>query len=96
MRCTAIATSIGGLLLGLMLAVSDAVGQTPGNPCGIAPNDWCTSTAIDSCGRHKNERECRTDPRCKGMPYRGESVIACIPDGNGFWSNCPAVGCIPR
>jgi hypothetical protein len=28
------------------------------------------------------------------MPYRGESVIACIDDARGFPTNCPVVGCI--
>jgi len=30
------------------------------------------------------------------LPYRGESVVACNPDAHGFWSNCPAVGCVSR
>jgi hypothetical protein len=27
------------------------------------------------------------------MPYRGESVVACLLDSRGFASNCPTVGC---
>jgi hypothetical protein len=66
------------------------------NPCGLSPRDWCASPAGDPCGRHANERECRADPACEGMRYRGESVVSCISDGRGFWSNCPAVGCVSR
>jgi hypothetical protein len=65
-------------------------------PCGLNPKDWCASPSDDPCGRHKNERECRADPSCKGMKYRGESVVACEADERGFWRNCPAVGCISR
>ena len=68
----------------------------PANSCGMSPTDWGASPAGDPCGQHKTERDCRGDALCRGMPYRGESVIACIPDGKGFWENCPAVGCISR
>jgi hypothetical protein len=81
--------------LGLLLTLP-AVATEPGNPCGIAPTDWCAPPPGDPCGRHRNEQECRADPRCKGMPYRGESVVACMSDGKGFWSNCHATGCISR
>ena len=64
--------------------------------CGTAPTDWCTSAADGPCGAHPDQDSCRADDRCQGMPYRGESVVACMPDGKGFWSNCPAVGCIAR
>ena len=84
-----LATFIAGL------GALDATAQ-PANPCGISPTDWCASPPGDPCGRHKNQGDCRADLTCKGMPYRGESVIACIPDGKGFWSNCPAVGCVSR
>jgi len=83
------------LALGLLLGLP-AVAAEPGNPCGIAPTDWCASPPGDPCGRHRNEQECRADPRCKGMPYRGESIVACKPDGKGFWSNCGATGCVSR
>jgi hypothetical protein len=78
----------------LLLPALPAAAQT--NPCGLSPSDWCASPQGDPCGRHKNERACRADPACVGMRYRGESVIACIPDGRGFWINCPAVGCLSR
>lgn len=65
-------------------------------PCGLSPHDWCAAPAGDPCGVHDDETSCRADPRCQGMPYRGESVVACVPDGKGFWSNCPAVGCVSR
>lgn len=79
-----------------LLASGPAPVAAQPNPCGISPIDWCASPPGDPCGRHKNQGDCRADPLCKGMPYRGESVIACIPDGKGFWENCPAVGCISR
>jgi hypothetical protein len=63
------------------------------NPCGISPSDWCPAPAGDPCGRHLNRAACQADPKCYGMPYRGESVIACIPEERGFSSNCPTVGC---
>jgi hypothetical protein len=66
------------------------------NPCGLSPSDWCRAPAADPCGGHPDERSCRADPRCVGMRYRGESVVACRADGRGFWTNCPAVGCITR
>jgi hypothetical protein len=62
------------------------------NPCGIAPGDWCQAPAGDPCGRHRDAAACRADPACYGMPYRGESVIACLPDPRGFSPNCPTVG----
>jgi hypothetical protein len=69
----------------------------PGVPgCGSNPMDWCPSPPGDPCGLHANEKACRADPHCKGMPYHGESVVACNDDGNGFWRNCPAVGCVSR
>jgi hypothetical protein len=67
-----------------------------GRPCGMSPSDWCPSPPGDPCGVHKNVKDCRADKRCKGMPYRGESFVACKDDGTGFASNCPTVGCISR
>ena len=64
--------------------------------CGMGPGDWCPAPAGDPCGAHKDVASCRADPRCKGMPYRGESVVACNDDGHGFSTNCPSVGCISR
>ena len=84
------------LLLALLPGAYGAAAQPSGNRCGLSPSDWCPSPPADPCGRRKNERSCRADPACAGLPYRGESVIACLPDGRGFWSNCPAVGCISR
>ena len=78
--------SVAAALFILVGNANPAAGQR--NPRGLSPRDWC--------GRHANERECRADPACEGMRYRGESVVSCMPDGRGFWSNCPAVGCISR
>jgi hypothetical protein len=81
-------------LLAALLIANAADAQPP--PCGLSPSDWCPSPPGDSCGRHRNAPECRADPACEGMRYRGESAVACIADGRGFWTNCPAVGCISR
>lgn len=77
------------LMVALVCGASPAAGQ-----CGISIRDWCASSPGDPCGRHPNERACRADPGCVGIKYRGESVVACLPDGRGFWTNCPAVGCV--
>ncbi len=69
-------------------------GPTPQNPCGLSPNDWCPSPPGDPCGAHHNVEECRADPRCGGMPYAGESAVACQFDRRGFGLNCPTVGCV--
>jgi hypothetical protein len=75
----------------LMIGCMPAFAQS--SPCGLNPNDWCPAPAGDPCGRHRNVAECRADEACYGMPYRGESVVACILDRRGFASNCPTVGC---
>jgi hypothetical protein len=59
-------------------------------------SDWCPSPAGDPCGEHKDVASCRADKKCKGMPYKGESLMACRDDGTGFSKNCPTVGCISR
>lgn len=64
--------------------------------CGYGPNDWCTSEKDGACGRHTTVDACRADPACKGMEYRGESVVACMWDENGYAGNCPTVGCLDR
>jgi hypothetical protein len=80
-----------------LAGVAPAGAQAPPQAeCGLSIRDWCAAPPGDACGRHKSERECRADPACAGMRYRGESVVACLPDGKGFWTNCPAVGCISR
>jgi len=61
--------------------------------CGMSPSDWCPAFAGDPCGKHKDTESCKADLACEGMPYRGESVVACIRDERGFASNCPTVGC---
>jgi hypothetical protein len=72
------------------LAPEPAAAQTP---CGMGPKNWCPAPAGDPCGRHRTVDACRADPACYGMPYRGESVVACRLDARGFASNCPTVGC---
>jgi hypothetical protein len=70
-----------------------AAAAAAGNPCGMAPRDWCLAPPGDPCGRHRTVAACKADPACYGMPYHGESVIACLPDPRGFSPNCPTVGC---
>lgn len=86
------------LLLALIAANAACAAEPapPERPCGLAPGDWCEAPAGDPCGAHRDEAACRADARCIGMRYRGESVVACQPDGKGFWSNCPAVGCVSQ
>jgi hypothetical protein len=61
--------------------------------CGLMPGDWCPAPAGDPCGRHRNANECRADPKCSAMVFRGPSKVACLVDRRGFSLNCPAVGC---
>ena len=68
----------------------------PRDPCGTRIHDWCPSPAGDPCGEHKDVTSCRADKKCKGMPYKGESIVACRYDATGFATNCPTVGCISR
>jgi hypothetical protein len=81
------------------LVVLGAAGARPvrtAPPCGMSTDDWCPSPAGDPCGDHRDEKSCRADSKCRGLPYRGESYVPCIPDGKGFSENCPTVGCISR
>jgi hypothetical protein len=75
----------------LVAASANIWAQTP--PCGMGISDWCSAPPNDPCGAHRNSVACKADPRCYGMPYRGESVVPCILDPRGFASNCPTVGC---
>ena len=81
-------------LLGLAVLVAAAApAAAQRRPCGTGPNDWCAAPAGDPCGRHRNVAACRADPACYGMPYQGESLVACKLDERCFASNCPTVGC---
>lgn len=90
MRLTVVVVLMSSL--SAFVAVADEAPQSA-PPCGFSPTDWCPSPAGDPCGIHLDEAACQADAACVAMPYRGESVIACIPDSRGFASNCPAVGC---
>ena len=68
----------------------------PSANCGIKMDDWCPSPAGDPCGKHKDAKACKADPKCKGMAFRGETFAPCNDDGSGFSTNCPTVGCISR
>jgi hypothetical protein len=76
--------------------VAPATADAPTAPCGSSTQDWCPSPEGDPCGEHADEASCRADARCVGMPYVGESLVACKADGNGYWTNCPAVGCVSK
>jgi hypothetical protein len=76
-----------------LLAAAAIAADAPSPNCGMSVSDWCPAPAGDPCGVHKDKDTCRADPACFGMPYRGESLIACIRDERGFASNCPTVGC---
>ena len=94
MNPRAIFTSLSLPALALLMAVAaPAPAAAQSRPCGINPSDWCAAPAGDPCGRHRNVAACRADPACYGMPYQGESVVACQLDRRGFASNCPTVGC---
>lgn len=87
-----LASSLLALAVACLLAAAlPAAAQSL--PCGESPRDWCPAPAGDPCGRHRNVTACRADPACHGLPYRGESVVACILDERGFGTNCPTVGC---
>lgn len=66
----------------------------PNPGCGLRPDDWCPSPPGDPCGEHKDKASCVADQRCGGLPYRGESLVACHLDARGFADNCPTVGCV--
>jgi len=95
-------TKAAALLAMFLLTGATARAETPPpvhpppHECGYRPSDWCPSPEGDPCGRHADEAACRADPQCIGMRYRGTSFVSCMPDGRGFWSNCPAVGCITK
>jgi hypothetical protein len=67
-----------------------------GSACGTSPSDWCPAPPGDPCGAHPDVASCKADARCGGMPYRGESFVACKHDARGFGENCPTVGCVSR
>ena len=77
-----------GLLAGCAFAA-----DAPPSDCGLSPSDWCPAPTGDHCGAHKDVASCKGDPACFGMPYRGESLVACKFDERGFATNCPTVGC---
>ncbi|WP_296518086.1 hypothetical protein [Rhodopseudomonas sp.] len=56
-------------------------------------DDWCVERPSDRCTRHLNAEACKADKACYGLPYRGESLVACQFDERGFGLNCPTVGC---
>lgn len=87
----------GALILTLPLLLFVITGETraQGILCGLSPSDWCVVQGDDPCSRHRDAAACKADRQCYGIPYRGESVVACLDDGEqrGFASNCPTIGC---
>jgi len=88
------------MLMALLSVATAACAQTPAppqekidRPCGMRPGDWCEADKNDLCNAHRDAKSCEADARCVGMPYRGESAVACHYDARGFNGNCPAVGC---
>jgi hypothetical protein len=77
----------------ILFAASAFAADVPPANCGMSPSDWCPAPAGDPCGVHQDAASCKADSACLGMPYRGESMVACQFDGRGFASNCPTVGC---
>jgi hypothetical protein len=75
---------------------SGSTSSSPPALCGMSPDDWCPAPAGDPCNAHRDVPSCRADKRCKGMGYKGESVVACLLGPDGFATNCPTVGCISR
>jgi hypothetical protein len=75
------------------LATAAMAADAPPANCGSSPSDWCPAPAGDPCGAHKDTASCKADIVCFGMPYRGESMVACQSDERGFATNCPTVGC---
>jgi hypothetical protein len=71
-------------------------GRPPPRPCGLSPSDWCIPDRTDPCAVHKDAASCKADAACFGLPYRGESVVACRFDARGFGLNCPTVGCTSK
>ena len=80
------------ILIALLLPFA-AEAREAKRACGISISDWCPSRPGDRCARHKNTETCKADPKCYGVPYKGESFVACMFDERGFASNCPTVGC---
>ena len=94
MNPRAIFTSLSLLALApLMAAAAQAPAVAQPRICGMSPSEWCPAPPGDPCGRHRNVAACRADLACYGMPYQGESLVACNVDARGFASNCPTVGC---
>lgn len=84
--------SIASLFL-LLIAVPACGAPKEGTPCGSSPSDWCV-TEGDRCATHKNVDECRSDLKCAGLQYIGESMVRCLFDERNFGTNCPTVGCV--
>ena len=75
------------------LPADEAAGH---HECGMSPDDWCPAPEGDPCGALHEVQACQADTRCEGMPYRGESLVACALVARCFAHNCRSVGCVSR
>jgi hypothetical protein len=79
-------------LVGTVCAQAPTAENMQGS-CGMRPSDWCEADKSDPCNVHHDAKSCDADAGCVGLPYRGESMVACHYDTRGFSGNCPVVGC---
>ena len=82
--------------LAVLLGLFAPIAATAGVPCQLDPTGWCPGEKDDTCGRNHFVWSCKLDTACYGVPYLGESVVACKLDERGFGINCPTVGCTSR
>ena len=84
-------------LAALLLLAGPAVqAQQATRPCQTDASGWCPGETDDPCGRNHFAWSCKLDAMCYGVPYTGESLVACKLDERGFGINCPTVGCTSR
>ena len=85
----AVLAAVAALLTGPAMAQAERA-------CQMDPSGWCPGDKDDTCGRNRFAWACKLDPDCFGVPYLGESAVACKRDERGFGINCPTVGCTSR
>lgn len=81
--------------IGVLVPLAGAQ-QPPNRNCQMDPTGWCAGEPDDTCGRNHFVWSCKLDEQCFGVPYQGESAVACKFDERGFGLNCPTVGCTSR
>jgi hypothetical protein len=73
-------------------ASGPAAAASPKDPSPTASKGG-PSEASKACRAYPDRKGCEADAKCGGIPYWGESLVACIFDARGFSNNCPYVGC---